>query len=390
MLKFFWEHLIRLVVFIAVAIPIFSFVTIQFRLLPKIEKSHDKIVKQQRKILSDLAYLDEHSPFPESRYDHNADEILNQYVSLEGAGAYPLNSEQNSLIRELFKKYATWRDNPAKFRALMHDPILKKLNSNWMKNLALYDHWNFSDRPEVKTHLEKLAQATGLKKAQLFENLPSADYSELREWALVNFLKLHKQGKTIEGFKTYRKVEELAHSSNTLVGNMVTTAMMRDERYFIETFGIVTKWPLMPMQTIEAYHRVTWAWMGLVNLTSFLELPAAFKPYLKSQNAVCAAAWESTPAVALQEDFLSGNFLFEMDFSSNVKKAKNFQSDLYKICHLDSYKNMLDRAPASLSKPAVKKARELSAVWMRVPYLRQIIGMNKLTKPQYNYTKYYE
>lgn len=311
----------------------------------------------------------------------------------------PLTSSSHKNLKELFRSYPRWNTDPKQFNALYGDPKLIEIDATWIDQLNNYSHWDTSSHQSVLNDLKRVSDFSGLARVKIFENLPIPNYSEFRQWATVYVLQKSQKGKSAEGLKAFRKMAHLSHSTGSLTGNMLSAEMLKDEYMFSKNLKLYN-WKLVPTEKIEAYKRVSWAWLGLVRTTWFDYFPKEFEPYLRPETGVCAAAWEHSNSVAALHDFLENKIVFEKDFSENLEYSRSFQKNLFSICNMKNYEGFLNRTPAgaipivgrgnSLFMIEPREGNTISLYLSRVPYIRQIIGLSLIIISIPNYLKYYE
>ncbi len=384
---------------IAVAIPTVSHLIVKFVYWPRINVAHQRVERLTPKILADLKEVAQEPPFKETRFEHDAQFFLESYISWEGLDKVVRDADN---VVDLFNRFTYWKTAPGQLRQLTEDPAFKNISTDWMESLYKFDHWNLAGRSEVAQKLQLAAQMNGIKRIGLFATLPIPNYNEIRLWATLHLLKKYGAGKILEGFHTFRQTAQLVHSSGTLVGNMIAVAMLKDEHMLAEMLK-VSNWELVSMPAIEAYQRVSWAWVALSHEPWFREFPEEFAAYMRPQLGLCAAAWELNSSVSGFQDFLEPKVIFESDFAENMERSRKFQIQLLKTCNLSSVAAVVSSTPAGANPWFGKGYNELlvmdipagardaaSINWSRVPYLRRILGLTLLTVAAPNYLQLYE
>jgi hypothetical protein len=403
--KKLWEYKVKFIAIVLtlgiISLPVLHFVITDFFLMPQIESDHKKIMSYFPRILTDLKTVSENPPFPQNALNNNAEKFISRYVSWEGDGLSPLTSDSHTALKELFKKYPEWKTDSKKFKALYADSKLMEIDATWIDQLKNYSHWDFSSHQSIIDDLKRVPDSSGIARIGIFANLPIPNYSEFRQWAIVYTLQKSQKGRTIEGLEAFRKMAQLSHSSGTLVGNMIAVAMLNDEHVLSENIEL-NDWELVPKKKIEAYKRVSWAWPGLVRTTWFHSFPKEFEPYLKPETGACAAAWVYSGGLTAFQDFLEDKIVFEKDFSKNLEYSREFQKFLLSTCNMKNYEGFVSRTPAG-ANPIVgrgynsyfmmdsgKVNNSIALNWIRIPYVRQMIGLNLITISIPNYLKLYD
>jgi hypothetical protein len=372
-----------------VALPVTARLSVDTVFKPQIFEMNASLYNNIPKILADLEVLSEHPVFPESTYQNNAQFILSKYLWMDGVEVNAvLNPRTELLSRMTDSNYNSWRSNEAQFQEMIHDKELLALDTRWMQSLNKYDHWNYSSDTKIISSLSAVRDVNALTRLEIFSQLPVPSFKQLRSWALLNFIKLHKQGRDIEGLKTYRHVAFLLHTAGNLVASMTAASMLKDE-YVLMAFFHVKNWETVPYFYVDTYSRVTWAWMAVLKIPYFDDFPKAFIPYLKPQNGICAGALEAVSNFSLYRDFFEPHSFFEADFTSNVNFTKKLYRKIQSDCNLDVYSKFLERSPASLHpfssytfdddiserKKYTDYNFSLADNWIYIPYVRRLVGL---------------
>jgi hypothetical protein len=369
-------------------VPIIARLSVDTVFRPQLGERNADLNKNIPKILADLEVLSAHPVFPAAVYKNNAQFLLNKYIGTNGMEITAVRNPQYFSLRKFTTIYGKWRTNPALLDLIMNDNDLMSLDTSWMQSLHEFDHWNYSDRREVIARLSSVQDVNALTRLEIFSQLPTPSFRDIRGWALLNFIKLYKSGQGYEGLKTYRHVANLLHTSGNLVASVTATFMLRDEYILLEHFH-VKDWKPVPIVYVDAYYRVVWAWMAILKLPYFNEFPEAFVKYLSPQNGICAGALEAISSFTLYRDFFEPQSFFEADFSENVTFTKNLFRKIHNECNLAIYSKFLDRSPASLNPfSSFTLDEEISSKikntdynfsmmdnWVYIPYVRRLVGM---------------
>jgi len=360
---------------------------------PKLTQLHQRFMRLSPQVLKDLEFLRQNPVFEDTTYKANAALTLEFFVSFEGGQSV----KDADRVRDLFLKYPYWKTAGGQLKQLMEDPEFKSLDTKWVNELYRFDHWQLTAYPFLSDTLRAMARMNGIERVGVWTKLPVPNYNELRQWATLNFLKMQREGRPMPGLHAFRKVAQLAHTSGTLVGNMVAVAMLNDEEMLVEKFK-VSGWRLMPKDVIQAYRRVSWAWQGIAYENWFGEFPKAFEPYLTSGLGACVMALEMNGGIPAFQDFLEPRFLFETSFNAAIDRVRAFQGRVMDICHVGEYKSAFGPTDPK-ANPLLKEDQEYNLPlgkgvgglnYSRIPYLRRVLGMILMTIGVPDYFRFYD
>jgi hypothetical protein len=372
-------------------------------LLPRFRtESIQSVLVHKAEILADLALLQSKPVFPESPRLKNAEPLLSRHI--QWGGLPRLENKDRDALDSLYKKYPQWRTDGEQQKKLMHDPALKGIDTSWLEDLHSFDHWNLTTRPEVKVRLDRASSLNGLGRIGLFAALPLPEYMELRSLAYLRFFQLYVQGRGAEGLKTMFKVAELCHSSGTLVGQMVAAQMLKGERDFASAYGLGSV-PVAGGSSVEAYRRLSWAWVGIAMAWPFSKALDEFQPYMSRGNGACTAAWEQPAGFLAMQDFFGSHWPLETDFSSELARSHALQVRLLETCSGQAFLGFLAPTPDGANAWAMRgvdrrdvasydpetDAQAVTLVNLsKIPYLRRLAGMWLMTLARPNYMNLYE
>ena len=386
-------------------LPIMAELSVDLILKPQVSSFNIELKHNFPKILDDLEMLHKHQIFKNSTYQNNAEFLISKYVSLDGvASALIAKNNTNEPVKKITKVYTSWRSDQEVFNTLINDKELFDVDTEWLEKLYEYDHWNFSTNKELISAMATVPNVNALTRLEIFSQLPTPNYDNFRSWAVLHFLKQLKKGQPLKGLKTYRKIANLIHSSNTIIGNITAASMLKDEYLFMSKFNI-KKWNTVPIFYIDAYIRTTWAWMGILKIPYFQSFPIEFLSYLKPETGICASSRESVSNFSLYLDLYQPQVKFERNFTDNVIFTTHLYQKIQKVCNLEIYDKFLSRSPASLNPwSSFKFDKELFKAqkhmdydfsiednWVYLPYIRRIVGtVYFATGSPMNYVTHYE
>jgi hypothetical protein len=387
-------------------LPFFESISTILIFKPKMSEMSLDLRLKHDKILDDLKTLEKFPVFPEFTTEKNAEWALAQKITWNGEN-YPMYDTAETLqVRKVWRTYGLWRTDEATFKNFINDSHLMSINTDWLERLNKYDHWNFSTHRQLSTPLALIPKVNSMTRVEIFSQLPIPNYSDLRNWALLNFIKKVQENKAIEGLKTHRKMAQLIHSSGTLIGNVTAAAMLKDEYFLMSRFSI-KNWEPKPLYSIDAYTRTSWVWIGLLKASFFNNLPDDFLPYAKPQNGVCASVREASANFTMYLDFFAGRTFFESDFRENVTASTKLFHQLNSDCNHSNYKSFLTRSPAS-TQPWTWSSLDMNADlfknysstefnftiddnWIYLPYVRRFVGLTFfLNGNSINYSAHYD
>jgi hypothetical protein len=344
--------------------------------------------KFQPAVLADMKLLNEQPPFAAWTRERNAEPFLTRHISWASSTIPALKTPDHEKLLKIKDKYRPLTE-PHNLKAFVADPVVQSIDVAWMEQLPEYDHWNLTTAETLRPHMEEISSKGSIERIGILASLPLPDYMELRGFALVYLAQKIRQGRPLEGFKIYRKVAELSHTSSTLIGNMVAVAMLNTEREVASQVK-AAGWTPVSKEVTAAYKRASWGMIGLAQLPWYEEVApevaAAFNPRL----GACASVSElSTIGFLNMADFFEPRVLFESDYSANYARVREFASKMNESCGLKTYDVLLSRSPAGANPLLVPSSQsvfrmasenapqvagsELNPV--RIPYVRRVMGM---------------
>ena len=366
---------------------------------PQMAEHFEKMKKHLPAVIEDLKLLEKHPPFPTTTRKKNAEFILSQWVPWEGSSE---KQYSNPDLTALFEKFRSWSKDDSQLIALAKARGLDSVDANWMDALLDYDHWDLSAYPEIKDGLARAAGLNGLGRTGVTSALPLPNYSLLRQWALVYFLKQVKAGAAAQGLRTFHHAAELAHSSGTLVGSMVALAMLKDEERLARIYKLKYK-PAADAETLEAYRRANWAWAGVMFLSWHGGGMEMMKPYMKRETGLCAGVWEGLLGVSGLQDFLEPSVPFEPSYTEHYKLARETLALGIKQCGMTAYEPLLEKTAPGADPWFTSDALNLLMIDKatlpihvaginpsHIPFIRRVVGLRLAGIALPNYLGLYE
>lgn len=396
--------LLAIVLTALLSLPVFSRLTVDTVLKPLINEQNASLTAQYQNILLDLEILTAHPVFPPHNYRNNAQFVLLKYIPMDGIESASFKNPRYDALLKMTEEYNNWRGDDRILQKMLKDKELLSIDTSWLKQLEDYDHWNYSSHKEIVSSLSPVRDVSGITRLEIFSQLPQPTFNVMRAWALLNFIKMQKVGRGKEALETYRQVAYLMHTAGNFVASMTAYSMLKDEYILLGRFP-VKGWEPIPVYYLEAYSRVTWAWMAILKVPYFSEFPPAFYQYLKPQNGLCAGARNAVASFTLYRDFFEPQTYFESNFASNIAYTKKLYIKIKTECNLNIYNKFLDRSPASLDlfssftldesifKAAKNTEYNFSLIdnWIYLPYIRRLVGFVYFSPSSpMNYTMPYE
>jgi hypothetical protein len=351
---------------------------------PRMAEHFEKMKKHLPAIIEDLKLLERNPPFPATSRARNAEFLLSQWVPWEGARE---KQYSNPTMTKLFDKYHQWNRDDAQLKALARSREFAQIDADWMDALVDYDHWDLAAYPEIKDGLNTAAGLNGLGRTGVTASLPVPNYSMLRQWALVYFLKQTKNGDASRGLKMYHHAAELAHSSGTLVGSMIAAAMLKDEDRLAYMYKL--KHRPADEQALEAYRRANWAWAGVMFLSWHGGGMEMMKPYMKRETGLCAGVWEGLLGVSGLQDFLEPSVPFEPNYTEHYRAARETLGAGIEACAMKAYRPLLEKTAAG-ADPWFTSNVVAGINPSHIPFLRRVVGLHLAGIALPNYLGLYE
>lgn len=368
-----WKSVVKFVIGLGVVLTAAFFGVCQYMTekvyLPDFARKAEEINRHQAAIIKDLKLLEAKPIFKPTLGQKDAQELLSQHISWSGRGFEPLKTPQHKVLFKFERQLKDWKE-ASHLEALLMQPELMHLDVSWLEQLPNYDHWNFASHPKIK------AELNANKKLRSSASLPEPKMSELHDFVLIYFLQQYKKENVKQGLDILEHAAQLMHTGNTLVSQFSAGALLRTANRLKESlkFGEPT---LATQESISAYGRVSLAWIGISHLPWFKLSLAAYKPYLKTENGICAALNEHSPDSA--RDFLEPRFIFENDMKENFIELRAHRDKLRTLCHaeyLEIFDQPTNTNPSSLRRPtnATGTSNSAKSFLSRIPYVRRAIG----------------
>lgn len=315
-------------------------------IVKKIKLEQVQLREQLPQIMMDLNRLKQNPIFLSSAKTKNAEELLGEHVYWITAGDKAENPEKENSLKKLFKKYPNWRDDTHQLASLYKDSVLEKIDTSWLDAVLNYSHWDISQNPQFIEKLESINEQQKLGHIDSIIQLPRPDYEQLRLYAIVHFLKLQNKNQWHNGYLIYRKVSELIHSSAKLEGSLVSAKMLLDEHAFARYFNL-TSWPLIHRPRIEAYSRLSRAWVSLLNYAIYQPLPKTILESIDERNGSCSGVREGVIRIALVKGHIDLPLVEKNEYFKHIKGAQSTFSKSLNECGLDHFVDKIYGSTAS-------------------------------------------
>lgn len=318
-------------------------------LFPKVAANQPNYKPFEKLIFADFHKLEQIPAFKKIEYTKNAADYLNQFISG--------SNRQNDIVERLFRNYPNWVYNKIHFNRLTADDNFVVLNPKWLEKIKMYDYWQ------------------NLSPIGSNENENGAKLSLLRNWAAVYAIKKLQTKDLNAGLKVYRKAAELINSVRSLESQLLASSMLTDEHKLMNDFQ-ARDWHLIPIESIDAYRRLSRAWISLSRQAFFEEISPEVKKFTTPQFGACASANDNVPTFLDAKRLLEPQFWIEKNFQENYSRVHAFQESLLHNCFLTDAKQMIELS--SNAGEQDMKSFSFPPKWERLPLLRRFVGLRLL------------
>jgi hypothetical protein len=354
------------------------------KLYPQIVSSQDSVHQFDKWILADLKTLEKYPLFKKTEFKKDAGAFLQDRLSAK----YP----QNHVVIKLFNQYPNWLTDKVDFKGLTSAAQFTELDPKWIEQIKPFDHWAWTRQPQIQEMIQKARKQSGIERIGILSTLPVPNFDLLKNWAAIYAIKKLQTKDLQAGLKIYRKVAELSNTTGTLVGQMQAVAILKAEHKLLNDFQ-ARDWQVLPLPSIDAYKRLSWAWIHLVRQPFYSDLKPEFKSYASETYGICGGAAENMTILFGIREFLEPQVSFETNFSSNYARAQQFQKSLLSKCHLDDFTELTEFSSvaetnwftdynifpvANISMSDMGKVGQIfqRVNWSRVPFVRKFIGLS--------------
>ncbi len=354
------------------------------KLYPQILSSQNSVHQFDKWILHDLKTLEKAPLFKKSEYKKDAGSFLQDRLSLH----YP----QNQIVIQLFNQYPNWLTDKVAFKGLTSATQFSELDPKWIEQIKPFDHWAWTRQNNVQEIIQNARHQSGIERISTLSTLPIPNIDLLKNWAAIYAIKKLQTKDLQAGLKIYRKVAELSSTTGTLVGQMQAVAILKAEHKLLNDFQ-ARDWQLISNASIDAYKRLSWAWVHLVRQPFYSDLTSELKNYANESYGVCAGASENMTILFGVRDFLEPQVSFETNFSQNYARAQQFQKSLLTKCHLDDFTELTEFSSLAesnwftsysvfpIANIAVTEIGKFGQIfqrvnWSRIPFVRKYIGLS--------------
>ena len=363
------------------------------------KKQNHNLEVYKNKMLDDFRLLDKSPLFVDLTRDKDAGIILDQKITWDRPDTY---IKSRTPISNIFRKYDKWWKDHDQLLKLKASNELKQLDLAWIIQLNDFDYWKIENHPDYNNDLKKVSKLSADQKGDLFQNFPTPDYSELRQFAIAHFIQQYNKGNAIEGLKTLRHIAKLNYSVGTVLGNMFASRLLLDEHSLVKSFGI-KNWKLIPKVKLKAFRRIAYSGRQLFMASWFQDFPKDFLVFLNPQTGMCASGLEMITSLIKFRDYLEPQFFFEHDFSLIYQNHIRFYENLLNNCNMKDYQVFL-LPTQSGADPWIK---EIKQEWWqtennsvseiertlndtKIPYSRKEFSLYLLTELSGDYLKPYK
>jgi hypothetical protein len=144
------------------------------------------------------------------------------------------------------------------------------LDFEWLGELLEYDTWSMSVTGPMRDFKESAIEA------------PIPNFISLQQWAKLRLIKGAREGDLPRASLEVQHLAELCASTQTLIGQMIRSAMFGSERTFYERLGVLVPASLPNTEQTQAYRRAAFAGM-------YFLLPGVPKR-VREKAVTCSAA----------------------------------------------------------------------------------------------------
>lgn len=344
--------------------------------LPRIQSEISNNKQYYAYLIRDLKTVAKYSPFKIKERARNADEILKSHVTMRSASSGLIGSENHKKLYSLFKKYSVWKTSDVHFDGLIKDEDIKKIDTSWLDNIRDFTHWKYTDRETFHSLLKNVSQEGGIKRIRTYRELDTPNFEELRKWAVVHAIQKHLAGKTEEGLTNFRKVAELSFSTNSLVGSLIASSLLKYEHLLIKHFNHST-WAPIDKVNITAFNRAFLAWTGVFSALWLDGFQKEFSEYLKPDLGFCPAIIESNFGGLLYSNYFEKNLFYETDIAKDYLVTRSLLTRYLTWCGMNEFQPFLTQVPPEREK------------WSKFPILGRLTALYLLRSSPANYFALY-
>lgn len=350
---------------------------------PQILSSQSSIHQFDKLILADFKSLEKFPLFKKNEFKKDAGGLLQDRLSLK----YP----QNRIVTQLFNLYPNWLTDKVAFKELTSAAQFAELDPKWIEQIKSFDHWAWTRQTAIQDAIQIARKQTGTERIGTLSTLPIPNFELLKNWASIYAIKKLQLKDLQAGLKIYRKVAELSNSTGTLAGQLQAAAMLKAEHKLLNDFQ-ARDWQVLPNSSIDAYKRLSLAWVHLVRQPFYSDLKTEFQKYATDAFGVCAGASENMNVLFGVREFLEPQLSFETNFSQNFYRVQKFQKDILSRCHMDEFTELTELSSlaesnwitnysvfptASIATSHLGKSSDIlhRVNWSRVPFIRKYLGL---------------
>lgn len=397
---------VALVLFFVAVPPLVSYLYKQYYFQPRIDKAERQLDSVQALILKDLLKLEAEPLFPETARRANTHAWLSGRTGWATADERPTEAKAMEAFLQQAQLTGANYTKFSKHELLMHFENYKKHfqsgGADWVAESHNFDHWSFVDTEEYRSHLKGVETKTSLQRVAIAATLPIPDYQLFKHYGVFFFLKQYSSGRAEEGLRGVHQLATLVQSSGGLVAHMIAIQLLQLELHLADAFEIHSE-SKVSADTLLAYRRVSWAWIGLFQLSFSRDRLKDFEKYMSPRNGVCSAVFEAPGGAEAVADFLAPEWPLEMNLQPHRELYRARIAELQEKCGGAALAAFSEPLPAKqwwsedakyfinvARDPAQSKSAQVGFNWGKLPYVRQMIGIALMGIAMPNYFGLYE
>lgn len=372
-------------VFAYLAIAIGTQVYVRAKSLPELDAGREKLDRFETRILADLKLLAEKPVFATGARETNAERFLTGFIVWTGAD--DLHSLEHDRLVESMDRHAdalkpdTWK-SAATWTGLVEDDSIYDLDLAWVDQLSAYDSLDIATHPRARELLAQAGDAHGLARLELFSELPTPRFDELRYAALVRAAQLAREKQARDAMTLYRHVSRLMATSDSRAGALSSVSMLESEKTLADRLGVA--WTPIDGDRLDAMKRTSWMWPGLIRARAALGSLGAFEPFLTRETNACVWVYENAGLELILSEYLQPTVVFEPNLNERLERERGVLTKALASCDHADFGAFFTPVESPLT---VGRGRPNPA---RLPFLRRVIGLNLVARAASDDFRFYE